>query len=178
MIPQKEFYFIRHGQTDGNLSDLSKTNHGDIALNETGIAQAKRIEPLISALPIKSVCCSPLRRAKQTQEVSCSNLGSVASYELPNLTECSLEIWQKMTSLGAGAKTCQTDPVFSYMQRVLTGINEAWSKEGPTLIVAHGGIHWAMCCLLNVVEHDWIVGNCVLIHFSFIESRWKARKVG
>lgn len=30
---------------------------------------------------------------------------------------------------------------FSFMQRVLAGVNEALSMEGPVLIMVHGGIH-------------------------------------
>ena len=176
MILQKEFYFIRHGQTDGNLNLSVKTSHGDISLNQTGVAQAKEIEPLIALLPIKSVCFSPLVRAKQTKEICCSNLKSIAHHELPNLTECNPEIWQKMTALGAEAITCSQEPVCTFMQRVRTGINEALSMEGPVLIVAHGGIHWAMCCFMQV-EHNWIVDNCVPIHFSCVSNRWIARKL-
>lgn len=176
MILKKEFYFIRHGQTDGNLNYLSKTSHGDIPLNKTGIAQAKEIEPLIARLPIQNVCCSPLKRAKQTKEICCTNLGSINHHELPNLTECNPEIWQRMTTLGAEARNCPKEPVFSFMQRVLVGINEALSMEGPVLIVAHGGIHWAICCFMQI-EHDWIIDNCVPVHFSWVSDRWIERKL-
>jgi uncharacterized phosphatase len=176
MILNKEFYFLRHGQTDGNLNVSLKTSHGDISLNATGIAQAENIEPMISDLPIKTICFSPLKRAKQTKDICCSRLHSVSQHELPNLSECNPEIWQKMTSLGSEASLSTIEPVFSFMQRVRTGINEALAKEGPVLIVAHGGIHWAMCCFMQV-EHNWIIDNCVPVHFSFVENRWVARKL-
>ena len=176
MIPNKEFYFLRHGQTDGNLNVSQKTSHGDIALNATGIAQAKNIEPLISGLPIKTICFSPLKRAKQTKDICCSRLQTISQYELPNLSECNPEIWQQMTSLGAEASLCTREPVFSFMQKVRIGMNEALSKEGPVLIVAHGGIHWAICCFMQV-EHNWIVDNCIPVHFSCLSDRWIARKM-
>ncbi len=45
MIFQKEFYFVRHGQTDYNIiEEKRKEDHpDDIPLNETGKNQAKSI---------------------------------------------------------------------------------------------------------------------------------------
>ena len=58
MILHKEFYFVRHGQTDHNLLEgRDKGDHpDDISLNETGKNQAKFIHSIISTLPIKTVC--------------------------------------------------------------------------------------------------------------------------
>lgn len=61
MILQKEFYFIRHGQTDHNKS-APKIDHEDISLNDIGWQQANEIESIIAALPIKTICFSPLKR--------------------------------------------------------------------------------------------------------------------
>ena len=87
MILQKEFYFLRHGQTDGNVSLSSKTSHGDIPLNQTGLAQAQEIEPLISLLSIKSICFSPLKRAQQTKEICCRNLGMDSLKQLEEIVQ-------------------------------------------------------------------------------------------
>lgn len=176
MIAKKEFYFVRHGQTDGNLF-LLKT-YGDISLNETGREQARAIEPLIASLPIKTICCSPLKRAKETKEICCARLmDSVHHSEIPDLTECDAEIWKKMTSLGRHAHLSTEEPVYSFMQRVKKGIDQALSQEGPVLIVAHGGVHWAISCLIGV-EHEWVIGNCVPVHFSLSSAdEWVARKL-
>lgn len=176
MITQKEFYFVRHGQTDGNAAAV-KQDHGDISLNVTGRKQARMIEPIVSSLPVKTICYSPLKRAKETHEIACSSL-TAAHAEVTNLSECNTQIWQEMTTLGKHAKATSKEPVYSFMQRVLKGINEALSCHGPVLIVAHGGIHWAICCLMEIDQHDWIIDNCVLTHFSIKEdSRWTARKL-
>lgn len=63
MIHKKEFYFIRHGQTDNNVS-VDKVDHADVSLNAVGLKQAEDLEPIIARLPIKSVCYSPMKRAK------------------------------------------------------------------------------------------------------------------
>lgn len=176
MIIQKEFYFVRHGQTDGNAAAV-KQDHGDIPLNATGREQARMIEPIVSSLPVKTICYSPLKRAKETREIACSNLTTTHA-EVTNLSECNTQIWQEMIALGKHAKTNSKEPVYSFMQRILKGINEALSCHGPVLIVAHGGVHWAACCLMEIDQHDWIIDNCIVTHFSIKEDgRWNAKKL-
>lgn len=103
MIIQKEFYFVRHGQTDGSAAAV-KQDHGDISLNTTGRKQARMIEPIIASLPVKTICYSPLKRAKETREIACSNLTATHA-EMANLSECNTQIWQEMTGLGIHAKS-------------------------------------------------------------------------
>jgi probable phosphoglycerate mutase len=94
-----------------------------------------------------------------------------------NLSECSVQEWKEMTSIGKEAYLSNLEPVKSFMQRVVKGVNEALSQPGPVLIVAHGGIHWAMCCYMNV-EHEWAIGNCIPVHFTLGEDgQWRAKKL-
>lgn len=175
MILRKEFYFIRHGQTDHNKS-TPRLDNEDISLNDTGWKQASEIESIIAALPIKTICFSPLRRAKETKEVISARLFA-QHCELPDLAECSGQVWEEMTTIGAEAYLTRQEPVKVFMQQVLTGINQALSQPGPVLIVAHGGVHWAMCCYMNV-EHEWAIDNCIPVHFFFGEDgRWQAKKL-
>lgn len=176
MIYKKEFYFIRHGQTDYNASN-AKVDHDDVSLNAAGLQQAEMIEPIIANLLIKSVCYSPLKRVKETKEVICSRLQAI-HHEIFELGECTLQIWNDMTSSGADALNSPHIHVKVFMKQALNGINKALSCEGPVLIVAHGGIHWAICCLMGVTDHDWMIDNCLPVHF-FIENsgRWAAKKL-
>lgn len=177
---QKEFYFLRHGQTDHNLSG-SKTDHDDISLNTTGIQQALSIESLIVTLPIRSVCYSPLERAKQTKEIVTANLQSINHFEIDNLGECTALQWNTMTYLGVEARNSDQEHVLAFRQQVYQGINEALSHPGPVLIVAHGGIHWMACCLLGISQkiHNWSIENCQPVHFFVNQkAQWSARKLG
>lgn len=173
MLIKKEFYFIRHGQTDYNVSN-HKVDHEDVSLNAVGFQQAKDIEPIIATLPIRSVCCSPLKRAKETKETISKRL-QLTHYEMPELGECSLQVWSDMTKYGSFQSSDEHVKIF--MQQTLHGINKALSCEGPVLIVAHGGIHWAMCCLMGIENHEWIIDNCLPIHFFPEDHLWKARKL-
>jgi probable phosphoglycerate mutase len=176
MILKREFYFIRHGQTDYNLRDVKEDHPSHIPLNENGRTQAEQIEPLIASLPVKTVCFSPLERAKQTKSIITPRLNA-AHREIEDLTECNFHIWQTMTELGEGAHGRALDPVLSFMYRVAKGINLAILQPGPVLIVAHGGIHWAACCIMGV-KHEWAIDNCIPVHFTIDESgKWQAKKL-
>lgn len=177
-ILKKEFYFIRHGQTDQNVAGIYvKLDHDDIPLNAVGQQQAHAVEPFIATLPVKAVCHSPLRRAKETKDIVASRL-KTPQYEINTLGECSAEIWLDMVALGKSAHVNPPSHVKKFIDNVLDGINSAISKEGPVLIVAHGGIHWALCCVLGIENHDWGIDNCVPVHFSVGEDgRWNANKL-
>lgn len=177
MIPQKEFYFLRHGQTDYNLKEVEIVDHPpSIPLNAAGRSQALRIEPIIAKLPIKTVCYSPMLRAVQTKEIIASRLPP-PQFELPDLGECSALVWKLMPEWKEQVLTASDQPVSLFLQRVLRGFQSALAYEGPVLIVAHGGIHWALCSILNISGHDWITDNCVPVHFYLEQGEWRARNL-
>lgn len=177
MILKKEFYFVRHGQTDHNLRGVKEDHPRHIPLNETGKKQAQMIEPIISALPVKIVCSSPLRRAQETKEIITANLVAV-HHEIEDLGECSSLIWSHMSKRGMFAPLPEDGPAREFMDRVRSGINQALALPGPILVVSHGGVHWALCCLMGIEEHQWATQNCTPIHFSIASSgKWTAKKL-
>jgi len=174
MIHKKEFYFLRHGQTDHALGLL--TDQYDIPLNPFGRQQASAIEGLIASLPVKTICFSPLKRAKETKEITTTRL-QANKCEIADLKECTGNIWEEMTSLGPQAHLKATGSVQAFIEQVIKGMNQALSHPGPVLIVAHGGVHWATCCLMDV-EHEWVIDNCIPVHFTLgADERWKAKKL-
>lgn len=169
MITKKEFYFIRHGQTNGNLPEFLGKDFGDLSLNEKGVEEARMIAPKVSSLPIKTICHSPLQRVKETRDICCAGL-SAAHHEIHHLSECSADIWQKMTTYMHA-----DEGVAAFMERVLLGVNQALAQEGPVLIIAHGGVYWALCSFLGV-DHHWVIGHCLPVHFSVsVTGDWIAR---
>jgi len=128
MILQKKFYFVRHGQTDHNLLEgKDKGDHpGDISLNETGKNQAKLIQPIISTLPIKTVCSSPLKRAQETREIITASL-QVSHYAVNDLGECSAEIWKEMTQFAIYSSLPVGNIAHQFVNQVRSGINQALS---------------------------------------------------
>src|SRR5262245_20398598 len=59
------FILIRHGETEWNKDDRFR-GRSDIPLNETGIAQARKIAARLESYKISAVYASPLPRAIQT----------------------------------------------------------------------------------------------------------------
>jgi probable phosphoglycerate mutase len=179
MIMQKDFYFVRHGQTDHNiLEGQQKGDHaGDVPLNEAGKGQAKAIEPLIRLLPIRTICSSPMKRAKETKDIIASRL-QVPHFEIDDLGECSAWIWKEMKRLRIQSLPPTSGDVGLFIDRVRNGINHVLSLPGPPLIVAHGGIHWAICYLMSIEKHEWAIDNCAVVHFSIDENgKWIALKL-
>lgn len=174
MIHKREFYFVRHGQTDLNASN-NLSDGSDVPINARGIEQAKAIGPIIASLPIQTICCSPLRRAKETKEIIASKL-SATHCEIAELGECCGDVWTEMTRLGSKALSIREGKVSAFMNRVRSGINLSLTQPGPVLIVAHGGVHWALCCFLGV-DHEWVIDNCVPVHFTIEGDQWKAKKL-
>lgn len=179
MIPKREFYFVRHGQTDHNiLEGKDKRDHRiDISLNQRGKEQAVEIESIIALLPVKTICVSKMRRAQETKAIIASRL-QVPHYVVGDLGECSPEIWKDMVRLGMYSSLPTDGQVFLFMEQVRKGLCQALSFPGPCLIVAHGGVHWAACCLMNLKKHDWMLHNCGVVRFSVdANQEWVAKKL-
>lgn len=179
MILKQEFYFVRHGQTDHNLLEgKEKGDHtSDIPLNQTGRDQAVAIEPIIARLPIKTICVSPMKRAQETKNIIVPRL-QAPHHEIDDLGECNASIWKEMVRLGMYSPIPNAGEVNLFMQRIRKGLNQALSLPGPSLIVAHGGVHWAICCLMNIKAHAWRLENCEIVHFSIDDAgQWIAKKL-
>lgn len=178
MILQKEFYFVRHGQTDHNLRKIKDKDHpADISLNNTGKDQATAIEPIIALLPIQTICASPMKRVQETKQLATARLQAL-HHEIHDLRECSAKAWKEMASQGMYSALPKEGKARLFIDRVRSGINEALSLPGPLLIVAHGGVHWALCCLMGIELHEWTIDNCGIVHFSVgPQGKWIALRL-
>ena len=72
-IPQRSFYFLRHGQTDWNVEGRFQ-GHTDIALNALGLAQAHDAARLLAGCPVDIIVASPLVRALKTAAIVAERL--------------------------------------------------------------------------------------------------------
>ena len=62
-----KLYFVRHGQTKYNISQVYQTENAE--LSELGIKQAKILAKRFSKIPIDIIYSSPMKRAKQTAKI-------------------------------------------------------------------------------------------------------------
>ena len=68
MIGMK-IYYVRHGQTDLNLTKKMQGGGTEKELNETGVSQAYNTKKELENVKYDLVICSPMKRAKQTAEI-------------------------------------------------------------------------------------------------------------
>lgn len=176
-LARKPFYFIRHGETDVNSNPHLKRVDYDLPLNQRGIEQALQARRIIENVSFKSVCFSPIQRAVETKDIIVSTL-KIDHEEVEDLSECKAHIWTKMVLLEEGKGFHVCDEVEGFLGRVVRGLDFVLQKEPNTLVVAHGGIHWALCYNLSIESHPWKIGNCQLVHFQPIgEQGWKAKVI-
>lgn len=128
-------------------------------------------------MPIQTVCASPMKRAQETKEIIAARL-SAPHYEIDDLGECSGKTWKEMARLGMYSPFPNDGDARFFMERMRNGMNHALSLPGPSLIIAHGGVHWAICCLMGIENHEWAVSNCAVAHFSIgPHGNWTATKL-
>jgi len=147
----------------------------DLPLNDRGRNQAQTARRIVADMSFKSVCFSPIQRVVETKDILVSTL-ELDHAELEDLTECKAHIWTKMVRLedGAGYQVC--NEVEKFLGRALRGLETALQKNSPVLLVAHGGIHWALCYHMSIDNHPWKIGNCELVHFRPVgDTDWEAQ---
>jgi broad specificity phosphatase PhoE len=74
----KTIYFVRHGQSEGNVSTVYQ--NVDSPLTEKGQIQARVIAERLSRIPFEALVVSPVLRAKQTGEAITNKTGITAEY--------------------------------------------------------------------------------------------------
>jgi probable phosphoglycerate mutase len=148
MISPVPFYYIRHGQTDWNLTGRLQGN-SDIPLNETGKAQARAARDRMSGRKVAAIFCSPLVRARQTADIVNEALGCRVT-ELDGLRECDFDLHEGSRRpdwiddwLGGNGNglPAEVEPFEAFVTRAANAINQALRRPGPVLIVAHAGTY-------------------------------------
>ncbi len=169
IFPHKQFYFIRHGETDWNRN-RRVMGCVDISLNANGIRQCHEVSLRVQKLKIERIVSSPLIRAKQTAEIINSYLKlPIESHD--TLKECCwgcregqitndnlFEQWEK------GKVFFMGESCLDFKQRVLNAVQTILVSDKVTLIVAHGGVCWAIMHLLN--HNNGRIPNVATVLFS------------
>lgn len=63
----KKVYFVRHGESEGNVGPIRQTN--TTSLTEKGRSQSAFLAERCAKLPIETILCSTMNRAKETASV-------------------------------------------------------------------------------------------------------------
>ena len=148
LIP-RAFWFLRHGETDWNARNLAQ-GAVDIALNETGLQQARIAAPKLRNRGITTILCSDLQRARVTAEIVSAELGLPIEID-PTLREVAFGVKEGelmaewFSEWVAGTLTPDGAESFKALRaRASEAINRALARPAPVLIVAHGGLFRAV----------------------------------
>ncbi len=169
MLTPVPFYFLRHGETDWNRRRVMQ-GHRDIPLNACGIEQAREVAPAVAKLPIVTVCCSTLGRAKQTAEIV--NTRAAPLVIIDDLKECGFGVYEGQDAGGSwregwrnGDSIPGGESLADYAARLLRGFNAALTQPGPVLIVGHGGSVWPLERFAGIAT-GLRIANCALFRFD------------
>ena len=174
-INGRPFYFMRHGETDHNLYGLYDDSV-DVQLNKTGENQALKLQKLCSVLGISTVCASPLIRAQQTKNILFEK-NPINDVTVQQFRECPGFFWKLFLAYERRALTeSEWGEINSFIQVVKNGLIRSLNEKSPILIVAHGGIYWALMHLLQVKGNKKI-GNCLLRYFIPNNNGWNSEVV-
>jgi probable phosphoglycerate mutase len=163
----RRILLARHCETEWNV--LGKLQgHTDIALNDTGRAQARSLAATVADAGIAAVLTSDLSRARQTGEIVATTLGLGAPMIDPDVRErrfgvfegltvgeCATQhpdawqAWRAQTGTPPGGETREL--AITRMTNALARI--AAADGGPVLVVSHGGVMrlWLMHVLGTTV---------------------------
>lgn len=167
MLTPTTFYFLRHGETDWNRNRLIQ-GQTDVPLNDLGLSQAESVRAAVEALPIATICCSPLLRTRRTMEIVNCNIKKPVVL-VPELMEVGLGEIQGQASNGEwrapwvkGELTPPGGETFlEYVARILRGLTHSLTQPGPVLMVGHGGNFWALEHY-GLIDSGTRVSNCSL----------------
>ncbi len=149
---EKIVYFVRHGQSEGNISPVFQAS--DSSLTELGRKQAKEIASRIAKLSFEALVSSPLTRAKETTEIiakvtgkepkysdlfaECGKPTSVVGKPYADEKACALwKVWKK--SLYAhGLRVEDGENYDDLIGRADKALDSLKNQKGDVVVVTHG----------------------------------------
>ena len=143
-LAKTPFWFLRHGETDWNARNVTQ-GRTDVPLNARGEAQAEACGAVLAGRGIATIVASTLGRAIRTAEIVGAALGLPFTTD-PELREADFGIeegrpmgtWYERWVTGEYApEEAETFPALR--RRAVAALNRALAKEGPVLVIGHGG---------------------------------------
>lgn len=181
-----DFYFLRHGETDGNKQVLA-IGQMDIPLNETGRQQAAVTAPKLQGQGITRIVSSPLSRARETAEIVNATL-NLPLADHAGLMERSVGTWSGKpyadlcAAFGLTVEErrqidfSQIEGAETFAQlrkRMCAAFAEVFQAypQDTVLFVAHGGLFYELNRMLLAVEA--ISANAIPYKFAKVSNQWQ-----
>lgn len=178
MLPNRTFFFLRHGETDWNLQGLAQ-GRKDIPLNENGRRQARDAAASAVGLGIERIVTSPLSRAAETANTVGDTIG-ITPEDNPGLMECSfgeqegnsLDPWFRGW-LDGSVTIPGADVLSDFVDRSAELIGSILREDDrPTLIVAHGVVYRGVQKLMGR-EQTTVPNGVILEHHPSPDDGWR-----
>ncbi len=171
LIPAKEFYMIRHGQSVANRDQYFSGNL-DVALTDLGKEQAALAGKVLDKLPAPPnlIVHSHLSRARDTATIMNQNL-KLPMQEEPLIGEHHFGDWEKQPwsdirpRFYAGENPPNGETHAAFHERIKKALTDILNNSpAPVLIVCHGGVFRAFHCLYSAPFER--TENAKLYHFK------------
>jgi broad specificity phosphatase PhoE len=176
MLTRQPFWFLRHGQTDWNRTGRCQGRR-DVPLSMAGEAEAHAAAPLLKDLGINAICCSPLQRARATADIMGKALG-LPVVNVSGLEEMDVGPYEGIADYSWVAPWREdkaisgVEPFPDVRRRVAEAANHALGTASHVLIVAHGGVFWALQHLCRSPFTP--LANCRPAHVAPVgETSWR-----
>jgi broad specificity phosphatase PhoE len=176
MLIRRPFWFLRHGQTDWNRSGKCQ-GRCDVPLSMQGEAEAQAAALHLKQLGIDAVCTSPLQRARRTADIIGQAL-HVPVTDVSGLEEIDVGPYEGVadyswiTAWREDRLVAGIEPFPEVRERVAGAVNRALATGSHVLIVAHGGVFWALQHLCRSPFTP--LAHCRPAHLSPVgETAWR-----
>lgn len=185
MLPQKPFYMVRHGQSVANTKHIASGGQFDSPLSPLGHEQAQSLSALMDQLPVMpgTLYHSTMIRARDTAMYLNRTL-NLPVHAMSELREHDLGIWDGLNwdlvlaKLEANEVPPAGESSSQFSQRIQSVLTDILNNEDnakPPLIVAHGGLFFAVGMIYEYGIQS--VQNCHLHYFepypSFDTFPWR-----
>ncbi|MGD9806493.1 MAG: histidine phosphatase family protein [Hyphomicrobiaceae bacterium] len=175
----ESFYFIRHGETDGNAQRIFQ--HAEIPLNARGLAQAEAAAKALANAKLESIFASTMTRAWVTAET----IGR--PHGLQPVAEAGLrERWfGDLVGTPSHDHDWRDDPpngetLAQFVTRTQAGIGRSLLNAGKTrtALVGHGGILYVLAPSLGLDITTELLANATPLLFERCGgSAWQVTRI-
>ncbi|MER3545434.1 MAG: hypothetical protein C4311_12770 [Chloroflexota bacterium] len=191
------FILVRHGQTEWNLVERYR-GRADIALNNIGREQARRLAERLAGEPIAAVYAGPLQRTLATAEPIAAAKG-LRVRPLMELIDIDFGAWQGLTEAEAEARYPalyglwlnrpgevrfpEGESLGEVRRRAMAAVRAlARRHQGETVVlVSHKIVNKViLCAVLGLSNHAiWRIDqdNGAINRFEFEGGRWVIRSL-
>lgn len=176
------FYFLRHGQTDGNANRIYQGP--DTPLNGTGLTQAEAAARALAAEPVATILASDMARAWRTAQSVAEARRMPADAAPPRPLA-----WLRERGFGelTGRSSVDIDwaseppggePPSAFVARARTGLAHGISHGDGTLLVSHGGLLYVLSAMLGARLEAAHFQNATPLRFRRAATGWTCSIVG